>query len=273
MPITLEGTPLREQDVADTVAALAIGDAALWAVIQVETAGSGFIDSRKPAILFERHKFSAATGHQFDATHPGISNKQAGGYGAAGEHQYQRLREACSLNAKAALESASWGLGQVMGSNATSLGYSSVQEFVRQMCASEGQQLRAMMLFMQQNHLGPLLAHADWTEFARRYNGPNFALNKYDQKLAQRFVAMKAGPKPDLRVRTAQLMLRYLCKADAALDPGRVDGWMGRITRSAISEFQHKHGLPDDGALDDATLDALVRAPKPGDASLGLPGL
>jgi hypothetical protein len=85
-----------------------IPNAALWAVIHVESSGAGYQPDRRPKILFERHKFHRATSGVFDDSHPDISNPRSGGYGAGGVHQYDRLAQAIGLNRKAALESASW---------------------------------------------------------------------------------------------------------------------------------------------------------------------
>ena len=92
-----------------------VDPAALWTVVVVETSGCGFLSDRRPCILFERHIFSTRTGRRFDAAHPGISGS-AGGYGQPGAHQYERLEEAIACDQRAALESASWGLGQIWGS-------------------------------------------------------------------------------------------------------------------------------------------------------------
>jgi len=92
-----------------------VDPAALWTVVVVETSGCGFLPDRRPCILFERHIFSTRTGRRFDAAHPGISGS-AGGYGQPGAHQHERLEEAIACDQRAALESASWGLGQIWGS-------------------------------------------------------------------------------------------------------------------------------------------------------------
>ena len=87
----------------------------LWAVLSVETEGFGFLGDRRPQILFERHIFHKQTGGKFDAENPDISNKFPGGYaGHSGE--YPRLQRALALARDAALQSTSWGIGQVMGS-------------------------------------------------------------------------------------------------------------------------------------------------------------
>lgn len=54
--------PFGQTEINDIVKMLAISETALWTVIEVETSGVGFLPSRQPAILFERHKFSRKTG-------------------------------------------------------------------------------------------------------------------------------------------------------------------------------------------------------------------
>ena len=259
-----KGFPLSVDDFSAATKTIAITDAAMWAVIEVETAGVGFLESRKPIILFERHKFSHKTQGKWDQSHPDISNPQWGGYGPAGEHQYIRLNEALNLNEDAALASASWGVGQVMGEHWQDLGYDSIQHFVGEMCASEGGQLKAMSQFIQKNRLAAPLARGDWTDFARSYNGPAFEQNQYDLKLKQHYEKLLVGPLPDLRLRTCQLNLTYLSKSvSPTLSPGGVDGWMGRRTRSAIQAFQQQFHLPVTGDLDDTTYAAISQAANP----------
>ncbi|MGA0525154.1 N-acetylmuramidase domain-containing protein, partial [Escherichia coli] len=90
--------------------------------------------------LFERHimrRQLVAAGHAMDATHynltdPNIVNPKPGGYvGGAGE--WDRLARAIEINRPAALESASWGLFQIMGFHWKLLGFASVQAFVNAM--------------------------------------------------------------------------------------------------------------------------------------------
>src|SRR5262249_12398689 len=137
----------------------------MWAVIQVESSGSGYQPDRRPKILFERHLFSRATGGRFDDTHPGISNPVPGGYGAGGAHQYDRLAEAMELDRKAALESASWGLGQVLGSNFRVAAFADVDDLVDKMVLSERNQLLGMFHFIEGNNLGRHLQNRNWTRF------------------------------------------------------------------------------------------------------------
>lgn len=246
------GTPLSPAGVASAVARLDIEPAALWAVVRVETRGVGFLRDRRPQILFERHVFHRQTGGAFDGTAPEISSATAGGYGAFGGHQYERLAAAIALHRPAALRSASWGLGQIMGFHAEALGYADAEAMVREMVASEDGQLRAMAAFVATAGLDRALRRRDWTSFARGYNGADFARNRYDEKLAVQYQALAESGVPDLRVRTAQVYLTY-----RGIDPGPVDGLPGDRTRKALEHFQQADGLPVTGDLDDVTLTRL----------------
>src|SRR5690606_3307933 len=99
--------------------------AAVKAVAEVESAGGGFQSDGQPKILFERHYFHRLTNGKYSKTHPDISNPSAGGYGS---NQHGRLAKAAKLDREAALQSASWGKFQIMGSHWKSLGYTSLQE-------------------------------------------------------------------------------------------------------------------------------------------------
>lgn len=235
-----------------------LGAAELWAVLDVETSGRGFLASRRPQILFERHVFSAETKGRWDATNPEVSAPSPGGYGATGEHQYDRLAQAIELDRSAALRSASWGLGQVMGFNADRAGYAGVEEMVAAMLESEGRQLAAAVRFLTAMHLDRPLRQRDWPTFARGYNGAGYAANRYDARLAASYQRFASGGLPDLRIRAAQLWLSYL-----GLEPGKVDGFLGRLTRSAMNAFQQSQGMAASEGLDDATFDALRQAVAP----------
>ena len=228
---------------------------ALWAVMTVETKGCGFLPDRRPQILFERHIFHRRTHGLFDAQAPDLSNAVAGGYGAGGAFQHDRLQRAMQLDREAALESTSWGLGQVMGFNAADAGYADVEAMVVAMGASEDAQLGAMIGFITKNSLATYLQQSDWAGFASRYNGSDFQKNDYDGKLSRAHSRFLAGPLPSLDVRAAQLYLTYL-----GYNAGGVDGWYGVNTQKALIKFQNDQGLPPVGRLDAATLARLDQA-------------
>jgi hypothetical protein len=225
----------------------------MWAVLSVETSGCGFLDDRRPKILFERHQFHALTGGRYDKTHPNISQPTAGGYGAGGAYQYTRLAEALALDPDNALKSASWGLGQVMGLNFARAGFPTAQAMVDAMVDSEDAQLAAVAKFLVANHLDTALAAHNWAGFARGYNGVDYARNNYDGQLRQFYAQLVPSRVPDLTVRAVQIGLTY-----SGIDPQGIDGDMGPATRAAISAFQKQAGLTVTGAIDDALLDALT---------------
>jgi hypothetical protein len=247
------GKPLSQAGLDQAADAVGVELPALWAVMTVETKGCGFLADRRPVILFERHIFHRRTDGKHSAAAPEISDASAGGYGPSGDHQYQRLARAIGFDRKAALESASWGLGQVMGFNYAVAGHASAEAMVTAMCESEDAQFQAMINFIVGNQLAKHLQASDWGKFAYYYNGKDFQKNKYDEKLALAHARFTAGPLPSLKVRTAQLHLAYLGHA-----PGTVDGWFGSNTQKALIRFQKAAGMPPTGQVDDAVLGALA---------------
>ena len=251
------GKPLSDAGLAQATDDLSIDLPSLWAVIRVETSGCGFFQNRKPKILFERHIFHRRTQGRFAAAAPDLSDPGAGGY-AGGIAEYDRLARAVALDRQAALESVSWGLGQVMGFNADSAGFADVEDLVKAMCESEDLQLRAMAGFIAHEGLSGFLENKDWRSFARRYNGPAFEKNDYDGKLREAHAQFANRGTPDLRVRAAQLYLTYL-----GHDPRGVDGSFGTNSRTALKKFQQAEGVPATGELDDETFRRLEQKAMP----------
>lgn len=166
---------------------------ALRAVLQVEALGAGFLEDGRPKILFERHIFHRLTGGKFDAVLPRVSQASPGGYESPGG-EWNRLYLAAQLDHEAAVESASWGIGQVMGFNWKLAGEKSLIGFLLAMHHDENSQLALMAQFIRQN--GPMaeaLRRHDWPGFAKLYNGSAFAKNAYDQKLASAYAAATAA--------------------------------------------------------------------------------
>ena len=247
------GKPLTQEALDEAAGTVGIPGAAMWAVIQVESSGAGYLHDRRPKILFERHLFHRATGGSFDSSHPDISDPKRGGYGAGGAHQYDRLAEAIDLDREAALASASWGLGQVLGSNFRIAGFDDVEDLVANMVRSERHQLLGMFNFIKSNNLGVHLRHENWLAFALGYNGQAAEEQGYPAKLQSAFEAFRDGSPPDIRVRIAQLALSFLGHS-----PKGVDGLFGNNTRRALERFAQAEGLPQATDLTDAIFDALV---------------
>ena len=94
------------------------------------------------------------------------------------------MAEAIGLDRAAALQSASWGMFQIMGMNYAACGFAGVEDYVAAMCVGEGAQLAAFAAFCRHNSLDQHLRAHNWTEFALGYNGSGEAENDYDGKLA-----------------------------------------------------------------------------------------
>lgn len=185
---------LTQDDYSRAAKALDVPVAAVRAVTEVESKGSGFLPDGRPVILFERHimrrqleKLGRKDVADLQVKFPSIVNRQPGGYkGGAAEHE--RLGVAATINRQCALESASWGSFQIMGFHWKLLGYESVQAFVNAMYRSEGDHLDAFVRFIKANpNLLRALRAQNWAAFAAGYNGPAYRTNQYDTKLATAF--------------------------------------------------------------------------------------
>ena len=179
---------LTPEHLAEIAAAHGLTPAHLAAIADIEGSGSGYLPDGRPKILFEAHIFSRLTGHRFDASHPGISSfswNRSLYKGGAGE--YPRMSEAMALDETAALQSASWGLFQVMGKNYGPAGYSSVANFAADhVLGGEPAHLAALGRFLAARGLVDPLRRCDWPAFARGYNGPG-QVEVYSKRLADAY--------------------------------------------------------------------------------------
>ena len=107
----------------------------------------------------------------------------------------------------------------------------------------------------------PLRAH-DWTSFVRGYNGPHYAINRYDVRLNGEFQKYSAGSLPDLNVRAAQVYLDSL-----GFHPGPIDGIAGVATLSAFAQFQADQGVAETTTIDGAAV-PFYNAPKEPEAAI-----
>lgn len=168
---------------------IGVGEDEIHAILEVEAAGSGFDRQGRPKMLFEPHVFWRELG-------PGAKRDRAAAEGLAyprwkpgayPKDSYPRLLKAMAIDQEAALRSASWGLGQLMGFNAGAAGYPNAQLMVAHFIDDEEYHLAAMIRFIKDKGLDDELRRHDWKGFARGYNGPGFAKNGYDRKIAAAF--------------------------------------------------------------------------------------
>lgn len=171
--------------------------AALKAVEEVESGGrGGFLPSGRPQILFEGHQFykrlkesqSEAFAKQVQSRFPNIcypkwDKKQYKG----GEAEWERLIIARSVDPIIADMSASWGRFQIMGFNFGLTGCNSVTEMVQIMSESATKQFELFANYLKSSGCLSYLQKKQWASFAKKYNGPGYAQNKYDIKLANAY--------------------------------------------------------------------------------------
>lgn len=189
--------PLTPEVAVAAARELRIDVAALRAIAQVESGGSGFDSRGRPKILYERQVFSRSTTPKgrFDAQHPELSAPKGygpGRYGTA-EQQWPKLARAYQLDGDAALKACSWGAFQILGENHKVSGFPDVRSFVAEMFASPAGHLRALVRFIRANpsiHQG-LKSH-DWAAVAKGYNGASYKQFGYDTKLAAAYEQFKA---------------------------------------------------------------------------------
>ena len=176
---------------------IGVGEDELHAFMDTETSGSGFDALGRPKMLFEPHRFYAVLGagpKRDAAVRAGLAYPRWGEKPYPRD-SYPRLIEAMKIDETAALKSASWGLGQVMGSNFASLGYATVQEMVNDCCEDEDKHLEQMVGFIKANDIDDDLralaaltrptTPADCVPIVRVYNGSGFAKNDYHTKFAK----------------------------------------------------------------------------------------
>ena len=184
------------QECADT---LGVEVAALKAVVEVECSSKGgFLVDGRPRILFEGHIFwrrLALRGidpEPLAPLHPDIiyprweRNHYRGGAG-----EWERFDSASAICRGAAIESASWGMFQIMGFHWKMCGCSSPEDFAERMSRNEGEQMRLAMRFLQKTGIAEHLKTKDWSNFALRYNGSGYKVNRYDTRLQKAYEKFK----------------------------------------------------------------------------------
>lgn len=192
---------LTNEMIKDLANRLGIEPVLLKAVQLVEAAGrDGFLADGRPQILFEGHimykefhkkfpdrdldylckRFSTVFYPKWD------KSKYFGGLG-----EYKRLELAKEIDEECALKATSWGMFQIMGFNHNLCGCKDVFDFVHKMSESHEKQLELMYYFMNNSGCLKELKEKDWAGFAKKYNGPGYAQNAYDQKLRNAYENFK----------------------------------------------------------------------------------
>ncbi|MEQ1944726.1 N-acetylmuramidase domain-containing protein [Mesorhizobium sp. VNQ89] len=254
-----------------------IEPAALLAVAEVESGGAVFalIEGRQePLIRFEGHYFDRRlSGDALAiARTAGLASPHAGAIvnPASQAARWRLLERAASIDHRAAYESVSWGLGQVMGAHWAWLGFGDIDTLVAEARVSAAGQARLMAKFIDKSALRPSLLAHDWEAFARGYNGPNYRKNAYHTKLASAYRRLAGGSDIPGKADPAPKLLRYGSAGEAVRDlqtslsalgyPLTVDGKFGNRTRRAVMAFQKDRGLEIDGIVGPATRKVIGEA-------------
>ena len=152
----------------------------------------------QPLIRFEGHYFDGrlSTANRIRARAEGLASPVAGSVAnpktQAG--RWTLLAKARAIDAKAANESASWGIGQVMGAHWAWLDYASVDALVAEAGGGVSGQIRLMARYVDKAGLAPTLRGLDWEAFARGYNGPQYKRFGYHVKIAAAYARLNAQP-------------------------------------------------------------------------------
>lgn len=263
------------QDIEREAARLGVEAAALAAVIEVESAGKLHArvgDRDEPLIRFEGHWFDRRLDgpNRERARKEGLSSPRAGTVKnpVSQVQRWQMLDRAMIIDRAAALESVSWGIGQVMGGNWKMLGYASVEDLVAEARASGAGQLRLMIRYLERTGLVPALRRRDWAAVASGYNGPQYRTNAYDRKLAEAYKRLAgSGRRSAPEKGTPFAVLRQGMRGEAVADlqrklsaaghPVVADGVFDVRTTAAVRAFQNAHRLAVDGIVGPATGSAL----------------
>lgn len=282
------------EEIEEVARETGIDAAALLAVVEVESGGKAFafVAGRKePLIRFEGHYFDRliSPSKRAAARRAGLASPTAGEVKnpRSQADRWKLLKRAMKLDSAAALQSVSWGVGQVMGIHWKALGYASPEDLVADARASVAGQVKLMLRFIRTNGLLDKLSSRDWAGFARAYNGPAYRRNSYDTRMAsafdrhrnRRLLNAKAPPmrrtqrlsmmsyNDALAVREMQKLLNaagYLVKED---------GLFGVKTDKALRAFQQQIGLDADGVYGKVAKAALVKAASKMIPQVGLLGV
>lgn len=255
-----------------------IDPAALLALVEVETKGATFEqDGRTPSLLYERHiawrqagKVSARLRAAFAAAGLAIPkwsrSTQYKDQGTSAK-RLALIRKARAISEEVTNQSASWGVGQTMGFLYPELGFESACAMVEHMTGNVAGQIDCTIRELKNKSLIAPLNARNWSRVARIYNGPGYAANRYDSRLAdacKRWERKLAGgvalvSPPDMAADDVRALQRRL-RALGYVSVGAPDGAWGTKTVGALSQFQAHEGLPVTGNYDDATREAMKTA-------------
>jgi len=168
---------LTEKEFLKLSSVFGIQKSSIKAIVEVESSGSGFDQATgKIKIQFEPAWFkrlSKLTSGLWSTNKVDVQSKE-----------WLAFNDAFAKNANKAMESTSIGNMQVMGFHYARLGFKSVGAMWDFAKISEYNQLWLGLKFLSTDRaLYQAILQKNWKEVARRYNGANYWILKYDKKL------------------------------------------------------------------------------------------
>jgi hypothetical protein len=179
--------------------------------------------------------------------------------------EYGALTVSAGIAGNAATESASYGVGQIMGWHSTLLGYPDARAMAG-VALSGGipAQITQWGTYIERANDGAMLVALralDWLTFATLYNGTGRPQDYADWLEAAYYEAVDAlahGVPPDHDLSTWKD--RQTALASLGYDPGAIDGIYGPATKAALQAFQTDAGLIPDGIWGPLTESAMSDA-------------
>lgn len=172
----------------------------IFAIAEVESGGrTGFLPDGQLQVLFEAHLFYrelkklGLDADDLAKKHPDLISKTWNRkLYKGGSKENDRLSRAMQIHPCAAF-CASYGMFQILGSHWRRLGFSSVTQFVEFLQKGRGNHVIAFVHFIvSDRRLKNAVNTRNWADFAKYYNGADYAVNKYDEKIAAAYAKYKA---------------------------------------------------------------------------------
>lgn len=250
----------------------------LMAVIEVESAGRAFWTIKGKQLPPMRPE-----GHYFYRLLDGDKRQRAVSEGLAWPKyspelaprtwtaSYEVFARMEKVDKDVAIMSCSWGLGQVMGSDFSKLGYPNAVAFYDAQMTLDGQ-IDTMLRYIRANRgMSKKLTNGgttaeSWRPFAHAYNGPAYARLGYHEKMARAFrkysnAAAGLGlPRAEIIDDSDQIKDIQKRLAKIGYWKNAVDGLDTPNLRAQIKKFQQTNGLAADGVYGPLTARAVDEA-------------
>ena len=266
--------PLDTFDIPKLAHRLNVPEAAMRALVKVESSGRPFDSAGRPAMLFEPHVFYR---NIKDVAKRNAAVKLGLAYakwvpGKYPKDSYPRLSAAMEIDARAALMACSIGASQVLVENYATLGFQSPEDMWEAWMDDAEEHIEGMLKFVLANGIDDDMRAGRWDVVARVYNGPKYAVHGYHTKLAAaareaaRSPSAWAPDAPDSDFDPRSITPDSLKSVQTRLielgypEVGRADGKWGSKTRAAVLAFRADRGLPTVAGIDEAFLAELMLA-------------